>query len=230
MSVPKNLLNANASMPRKNLGTTPIKDSGVRQDFATGSKRDTREGKGRFDLLPMSLLINMSKHLEDGALKYGDRNWEKGQPLSRYMDSAMRHMVKFWAGQVDEMHLHAAIWNLMALMDTQERILYDELDQNLDDHPCKRNAPLLLRVFRHVAFPDNLSDCWNWTGTDNEDGYGFIFVGEKKQYPHVIVCEQVNGPAPQKELTVLHSCNNPQCVNPKHLSWGDKKDVIRLKW
>ena len=218
----------NDSIPTDNLnvshtvaGHKPIKDSGQREDFQTGSRRDTRDGKGRFDLIPSSLLISMAKHLEDGSAKYGDRNWEKGQPLSRYLDSAMRHLTKYWAGYVDEMHLHAAIWNLMAMLDTQERIQDGELPANLDDHPFKKDAPLLLRVFRHVAFSENLEDCWKWTGTDNGNGYGVITVSRaKKGYPHRIVCEQAHGPAPFPKAVVKHSCDNPNCVNPRHLSWG----------
>ena len=72
-------------------GHRPIKDSGVRQDFETGSRRDTRDGKGRYDLLPMRAIQRLARHFEGGAKKYGDRNWEKGQPISRYLDSALRH-------------------------------------------------------------------------------------------------------------------------------------------
>ncbi|HUS51203.1 MAG TPA: dATP/dGTP diphosphohydrolase domain-containing protein, partial [Candidatus Paceibacterota bacterium] len=68
-----------------------VKDSGKRQDFDTGSRRDTRDGKGRYDLLPVRAIKRLAKHYENGAKKYGDRNWEKGQPLSRYLDSALRH-------------------------------------------------------------------------------------------------------------------------------------------
>lgn len=60
-----------------------VKDSGKRQEFQTGSIRDTREGKGRYDLLPPHAIFRLAKHFENGAKKYGDRNWEKGQPLSR---------------------------------------------------------------------------------------------------------------------------------------------------
>lgn len=113
----------------------PIKDSGARQDFTTGSRRDSREGKGRFDLLPMRALQRLARHYEAGAKKYGDRNWEKGQPISRYMDSALRHTCKYLEGQRDEDHLIAAAWNLMCAADTEERVKSGLLPKELDDTP-----------------------------------------------------------------------------------------------
>jgi hypothetical protein len=113
----------------------PIKDSGARQAFSTGSVRDTQEGKGRFDLLPTRAITRIARHFEVGSKKYGDRNWEKGMPLSRYMDSALRHAFKHLEGQRDEEHLTAAIWNLCCLAETEERIKLGILPKELDDMP-----------------------------------------------------------------------------------------------
>jgi hypothetical protein len=99
-----------------------IKDSGNRTEFDTGAVRDIGEGKGRCDLLPMCALIRLSKHYEAGALKYGERNWEKGIPVHSYMDSAMRHVLKYMDGQKDEDHLCAAAWNLLCAMWTEEKM------------------------------------------------------------------------------------------------------------
>lgn len=112
-----------------------VKDSGVRENFSTGSVRDTREGKGRFDLISPIALERLAKHYENGAKKYGDRNWEKGQSLSRYADSALRHMNKVMLGLQDEDHLAAAVWNLMCIMHTQSQITAGNLPEELDDLP-----------------------------------------------------------------------------------------------
>lgn len=103
--------------------------------FGTGSQRDTRVGKGRYDLLSPIVMERDAKHMENGAVKYGDRNWEKGQPLSRYIDSAMRHIQKFLMGFRDEDHLAAARWNLGALMHTEHMIRRGDLPQTLNDLP-----------------------------------------------------------------------------------------------
>lgn len=206
-----------------------IKDSGKREEFATGSRRDTREGKGRFDLLPpfaiadilidcpnfnseitndpggvafrhlkdaqncafqflgvhgsigefsVSVLVEcciklllasenltnesegckgadlirapdneggftlpqiglerLAQHFECGAAKYGDRNWENGQPLSRYFDSGSRHICKALQRMEDEDHVIAAAWNFACLIDTMRRIECGFLPPELDDLP-----------------------------------------------------------------------------------------------
>lgn len=70
-------------------------------------------GKGRMDLLPWAAIIEVSKHCEAGALKYGVHNVDKGIPTSSLLDSAMRHAAKYLDGQEDEDHLLAAAWNLL---------------------------------------------------------------------------------------------------------------------
>ena len=90
-----------------------IKDSGERTTFSTGAQRDMHSGKGRMDLLPWAAIIEVSKHCEAGALKYGTHNVDKGIPTSSLLDSAMRHAAKYLDGQEDEDHLLAAAWNLL---------------------------------------------------------------------------------------------------------------------
>lgn len=90
-----------------------ILDSGNRREFETGAVRDMKEGSGRMDLLPLTAIIELSKHCEEGALKYGEHNIDKGIPQHSLCDSAMRHLVKYMRGDMDENHLRAACWNLM---------------------------------------------------------------------------------------------------------------------
>ena len=110
-----------------------IKDSEVRESFETGSRRDTRDGKGRYDLLPTRAIKRLARHFENGAKKYGDRNWEKGQPIGRYVDSGIRHAFNYLEGQKDEDHLIAAVWNLLCAADTEERIKEGLLSEELND-------------------------------------------------------------------------------------------------
>ena len=90
-----------------------IKDSGDRTEFSSGAVRDMHAGKGRFDLLPWYAIHEVAKHCEDGALKYGERNVDKGIPLHSLLDSAIRHLVKYIHGETDEPHLRAAAWNVL---------------------------------------------------------------------------------------------------------------------
>lgn len=60
-----------------------------------------------------TMLLMVAKHFEDGAKKYGENNWQKGIPPSDYIDSAVRHYLKFSRGDDDEPHERAFVWNLM---------------------------------------------------------------------------------------------------------------------
>jgi hypothetical protein len=90
-----------------------IKDSGQRRHFGSGAVRDMAYGKGRMDLLPWEAIVEVSKHCEEGALKYGERNCEKGIPIHSLVDSAFRHLAKYTMGETDEPHLRAAAWNIL---------------------------------------------------------------------------------------------------------------------
>ena len=118
------------------------KDSGERRKFNTGAQRDVVDGKGRYDLISPIMIERLAKLLQRGAEKYNDRNWEKGMPLSVYMDSGMRHLFKFLAGHRDEDHLIAAIWNLQALLHIEEMVKRGVLSEELLDLPnYVRNEP-----------------------------------------------------------------------------------------
>lgn len=60
-----------------------------------------------------TMLLEVSKHMEEGAKKYGERNWEKGLPVDCYIDSAVRHYLKWRRGDDDEPHDRAFCWNMM---------------------------------------------------------------------------------------------------------------------
>ena len=72
------------------------------------------EAKFFSDLFTM--LLEVSKHFEDGAKKYGESNWQKGIPTHCYIDSAVRHYLKHCRGDKDEPHDRAFIWNILCCM------------------------------------------------------------------------------------------------------------------
>ena len=61
-------------------------------------------------------ILEVSKHFEEGAKKYGEYNWQKGIPVSCYIDSAVRHYLKWLRGDTDEAHDRAFVWNIICCM------------------------------------------------------------------------------------------------------------------
>lgn len=145
------------------------KDSGERRVFETGSVRDSRKGKGRFDLIPAYPLKRLAQLYERGAEKYADNNWQKGQPLANYLDSAMRHMNDYRDGDRAEDHLIAVAWNVFAYIWTERAIEQGKLPASLGEpapapvpelppaairdltQKAKKNEAELLKAAKHNA-------------------------------------------------------------------------------
>ena len=66
------------------------------------------------------MLLEVSKHFEEGAKKYGEHNWQKGIPTKCYIDSAVRHYLKWFRGDKDEPHDRAFVWNILCCIWTCE--------------------------------------------------------------------------------------------------------------
>jgi hypothetical protein len=65
-------------------------------------------------------LLEVSIHYEDGARKYSDNNWKKGMPVHCFIDSGVRHYLKWLRGDTDEPHDRAFVWNLVGAIWTME--------------------------------------------------------------------------------------------------------------
>ncbi len=111
------------------------KFSGVKDDYTSGATRDKSQGKGRFDLISPIGLKRLAGVYERGAVNHGDRNWEKGLPMSRCIESAIRHIYQYLEGMRDEDHLGQATWNLFAAMHVEEMIKKGLLPKELDNLP-----------------------------------------------------------------------------------------------
>ena len=66
-----------------------------------------------FDNSVYTMLLEVSIHFEQGAQKYGENNWQKGIPVHCYIDSAIRHYLKYKRGDDDERHDRAFVWNVL---------------------------------------------------------------------------------------------------------------------
>lgn len=118
-----------------------LKDSGTRRTVGTGAVRDAGGLKGKPSLVPNFVVWLVSRIYEDGAAKYAARNWEKGIPLSWYLDSAERHLAKLKCGMRDEPHATQIIWNMFGYVYTAVLIKLGFRPKELNDMPDQL-APL----------------------------------------------------------------------------------------
>lgn len=130
-AIADNLLDRVNELAANTRGKFVTLDSGKRAEFNTGAVRDTNEGKGRFDLISPIALKRLAQLYERGAAKYGPRNWEKGIPLWRYLDSAERHLNDYKAGDRAEDHLIAVAWNIFGYIHTEQLIQDKKLPPSL---------------------------------------------------------------------------------------------------
>ena len=101
--------------------------------FDSGAKRQAAAGKGMPSLFPGDAYLDICKHFEDGAAHYAPRNWEKGLPLSTYIDSLERHIAEEKMRLTDESHDRAMAWNAICYLATKLRIKAGLLPKELDD-------------------------------------------------------------------------------------------------
>jgi len=82
-------------------------------------------------------------------------------------------------------------------------------------------GPLIDRLLRKVII-NQVTNCWEFQGAKNNIGYGMIRDGKKMRTTHRVSYEEHNSKIPAG-LCVMHSCDNPICCNPQHLSLGTHK-------
>lgn len=70
------------------------------------------------------------------------------------------------------------------------------------------------------------SPCSEFTGTTKAShmGHGYIWFNGGNRLVHRVSFEHYHGPIPEDRNTIRHLCNNPKCVNPKHLACGTHQD------
>lgn len=102
---------------------TLVSPPSERERYETGAHRSPATGKGRFDLIPWDMVHRWATLMERGGAEYGDRNWEKGIPLYRFLDSAARHLAQWLLhDHPEEDHAAAIFFNVAGFEWTLQRI------------------------------------------------------------------------------------------------------------
>ena len=93
-----------------------------------------------------------------------------------------------------------------------------------------RQLPFWERVEAQTIIDDN--GCHIFTGSKDECGYGRIYKDKKLVRLHRAMYEKIHGEIPKK-MVIMHKCDVPACINPKHLMLGTQgmniKDMFDKK-
>lgn len=86
-----------------------------------------------------TMFLEVAKHFEEGAAKYGPDNWKRGIPTWCYIDSAVRHYIKWLRGDKDEPHDRAFVWNVMCCIWEVDyhKTTADTEPETEPEYPCK---------------------------------------------------------------------------------------------
>lgn len=110
-----------------------LADSGARKAYPTGALREPGKDLEAFWMIPYEPLRRLAVVYGKGAIKYAPRNWQKGLPLSSFLNSAQRHLSKLAEGRRDEDHASMAAWNLFGYTWTLVEIAAGRLPETLCD-------------------------------------------------------------------------------------------------
>lgn len=120
---------------------------------------DEFRGNDPFKDVP-TMLLEVSKHFEEGAEKYGENNWQKGLPVKCYINSAVRHYLKCLRNDPDEPHHRAFCWNIICAMWTCKH------KPELNDYATKECLVCGKKIY---AFAKSCDNCMVYQQNDTEE-------------------------------------------------------------
>lgn len=102
---------------------------------------------------------------------------------------------------------------------TQKK-LYVRKNENPNSHEHLTN-----RLINGITINET-TECWEWQKHKNNHGYGKLTVSGRGAYAHRLAYKLWVQPIPEG-MNVLHTCDNPSCINPNHLSVGTQSDNMK---
>lgn len=132
-----------------------------------------------------TMFLEVAKHFEEGAEKYGENNWQKGLPAQCYINSAIRHYLKWLRGDKDEPHDRAFVWNLMCCIWEVDYSPRAKEKTTGEDYPM---AELMTR-------------CFTGPEGESEPEFKVAYLCDKKS------CAKCDNPDCQHTLNIEHAKN-----------------------
>jgi hypothetical protein len=173
------------------------KDSGAHAEYESGMKRDTEDGKPRYDLcfvkcMPYDQqLLTRYAHLRSrGAIKYcedyTDINCEKAhteEELARFKSSAFRHFGQWMCGEVDEDHAAATLFNIQ-----MAEMVKWKLDLKIEEERDKALPFEGFNLVTQISIPlgqDRCGSCCRYNQCEKGERYdqppcGFMYLRNSK--------------------------------------------------
>lgn len=87
----------------------------------------------------------------------------------------------------------------------------------------KLSGTALIKFLECRYIPEPNTGCWLWTVATLRSGYGCFTAGKRRMTAHRAAFLAWKGPIPEG-MFVLHSCDQPSCINPQHLRLGTHAD------
>lgn len=88
-----------------------------------------------------------------------------------------------------------------------------------------RRYPIEQRFWSKVDTSGGPDACWPWLRSVTKEGYGQFNVDGQMYLASIVALELAVGVRPEG-MEAMHSCDNPPCCNPDHLSWGTRQQNI----